>query len=94
MTPPADQGTPRRRVGTPNKPRNWSTLGSLRRVDPLAWEQKVRAAMDVSGADVRAAAKALEISPRQLFRILSEARFADVERLPVGNPNIRGKRPQ
>jgi ActR/RegA family two-component response regulator len=63
-----------------------TVLGALRLVDPARWEEKIRFAMMKHSGDVYAAAKELEVSGRQLFRILERPLFRDVERKPVGKP--------
>ena len=58
--------------------------GALRRVDPEAWAERVRAAIQKAGGRVPEAAQALGISPRQLWRLLKAGRFEGLPRAPTG----------
>lgn len=49
-----------------------SKIGALRLVNYPAWKKEIQEAMKKAGGRVPDAARALEISPRQLFRWLVE----------------------
>ncbi len=77
------------RRGAPStfRPGRLSDLALLRISDPKAWEKRIRAAMKECEGRVPDAAKALAVSPRQLWRVLNEPVFQDVERAGRGNPH-------
>ena len=61
-------------------------LGALRVLDPDEWARQVRKAMADADGAVAMAAYVLDVSPRTLFRWLSEPELADVPRRPPGRP--------
>jgi transcriptional regulator of acetoin/glycerol metabolism len=61
-----------------------SPSGGLRAALAREREKAVRAAMKTAKGRIDVAAKALGISRRQLFRVLAEPAFADVQRAPTG----------
>ncbi len=71
-----------------------SQLGALRLIDPTQWKKKIRAAMNAANGRVGAAAEALEVSQRQLFRWLAEDELKDIKRAETGLPldGHRGRR--
>lgn len=68
----------------PHNPSNRTRLGGLRVYDPLEWERQVREALKKVDYNVTEAAKLLEVSRPQMFRWLTDPRFADIKRLPPG----------
>jgi hypothetical protein len=72
------------RVSQPKNPRRLSPLGALRVVDADKWARAVRKAMREAQGRVPAAAEALGVSTRQLFRWLDDPRLQGIERAAQG----------
>ena len=56
----------------------------LKIVDPVKWEIEIRRALKKCGNNISFAAIELGMSTRQMFRILQDPRFDDVERVQPG----------
>ena len=69
----------------PKRPRHLSRLGALRFLQPEAWASEVREAMRASGGQVRAAALALEVHERTLYRWLDDPRLRGIPRAGPGS---------
>lgn len=61
-----------------------TNLGALRCLDANAWKVQIESAMKTAGGRISDAAKALDVSERQLFRWLAEPIFVNVKRAPTG----------
>lgn len=65
-----------------------SRLGALRIADNARWANEIRSAMRAAAGRVPAAAEALGVSARQLFRFLADDALADIPRAPAGRTRI------
>ena len=72
------------RVSRPKHPRRLSQLGAMRILDEVKWERTIREAISDADGIIPDAAEALGLSTRQLYRLLTDSRFSDVDRAPPG----------
>lgn len=74
----------------PHAPRRLTELGAMKVLDPIGWERTIRATLKKYENNISRTAEEFGLSLRQMFRILSDPRFDDVERVNPGPP--RGAR--